>query len=61
MTEDIPGGVYAFAAVVDHFQRRRLNPIVGQSLRTRSCGNGTLRTRRIKTRLPRLLRSEKRD
>ena len=30
MTEDIPGGVYAFAAVVDHFQRRRLNPIVGQ-------------------------------
>jgi hypothetical protein len=39
------GGVFAIAAVVDHFSNAVVkNPIVGQKSKTRSCGNGTPRT-----------------
>ena len=38
------GGVFAIAAVVDHFSDAVVkNPIVGKSPRTRSCRNGTPR------------------
>ena len=36
------GGVFAIAAVVDHFSDAVIgNPIVGQAPRTRSCASGT--------------------
>ncbi|WP_249129453.1 hypothetical protein [Bradyrhizobium sp. AUGA SZCCT0283] len=39
------GGVFAIAAVVDHFSDAVVkNPVVGQKSRTRNCGNGTPRT-----------------
>jgi hemoglobin len=39
------GGVFAIAAVVDHFSDAVVkNPIVARNPRTRSCGNGTPRT-----------------
>ena len=38
------GGVFAIAAVVDHFSDAVVKPSSARSRRTRSCGNGTLRT-----------------